>query len=202
MDFSKYAQIKDFYCICYFGYSDEYLYQLKLVRPFIEQSYPGLKIYLGCKDEKRYILENEPQLLSISELRLKRYEFAHIKELKFNGRSHPIEDLLTECKINNCVITENWQEIHTTKCVIVTQGHYPTKPLEKRQIEEIKRRAIKQGYEPVIDESIENAGWVVGVESLPLCIAASKGIRTCLYNTGLGVRLHKTLFPKIEVMDN
>ena len=92
--FEQYAKVKDKYCICYFGYNDEYLTQLALVKPVIEASLPGIEIYLGCKDDKTHLLENP---LKLSEIKIRRKDYAYVRELKFNGRTHPVKDLLREC---------------------------------------------------------------------------------------------------------
>lgn len=96
MSFEQYAKVKDKYCICYFGYNDEYLRQLRLVKPLLEGALPGVEIHLGCKDDKTHLLAGcDP--LKISEIKVRRKEYAYIRELKFNGVSHPVRDLLEEC---------------------------------------------------------------------------------------------------------
>jgi len=98
MGFEQYAKVKDNYCICYFGHNDEYLAQLVRVKPLIEAALPGIHIHLGCKDDKAHLLEGHSPL-KLSEIKIRRKDYAYVREMKFNGRTHPIKDLLEECGI-------------------------------------------------------------------------------------------------------
>lgn len=200
IEFHHYARIKDNYCICYFGHSDEYLVQLKLLKPIIERELPGLKIHFGCKDDKASLLGECDGLLKISEFKARRSDFAHMKELKFNGQMHPVEELLVDAGIKNWAVAGEPQKDHANRCVIITQGSHPTKPLEARQIETLKRMHKEKGYEVEIDTDTGTAGLVVGVESFGLFEAAGRGIQTKLVATGVGTRLYKGLFPFGEVL--
>ena len=73
-----YASIKNNYCIGYFGNANEHLIQLKLLRPFMERKFPGLNIYLGCKDESMEYLRDCDNVIPISEMRKRKTEFASI----------------------------------------------------------------------------------------------------------------------------
>lgn len=200
LPFSHYAKIKDFYCICYFGYADEYLVQLRLLKPIFEKHFPGLKIYLGCKDDKLHLLGDLDCVLKISELKVRKHDFAHIKQVQYNGQIHPIEELLIEAEIDNYAVKVG-DSVKTTKCVIITESAYPTKPLEIRQIEVLKKMARDRGFEPVLNQAIDNAGLVMGVESVGLFESAARGIETILVPTGIGARLYKNLFPN-QVVKN
>lgn len=201
MEFSKYCKIKNNYCICYFGSADEYLLQLKFLKPIIEQYYKGIKIFIGCIDEKISIIEKFDEKFKMSEFKLKRYDFSHIKEIKFNGRNHPIEEFLEKSEIKQFVVCNKLNEEYSTKCVIVTKGNYPTNSLENYKIDKLKKIARQNGFDPVLDESINDAGLVMGVESYNLFLAASKGIKTTLVPTGLGTRLYKNMFPLGDIMN-
>ncbi len=39
ISFIEYAKISDNYCICYFGYADEYLVQLRMLQPILEREF-------------------------------------------------------------------------------------------------------------------------------------------------------------------
>jgi hypothetical protein len=198
--FTDYAKISNNYCICYFGYSNEYLVQLRLLQPIIESKLEGLNIFLGCKNECVDILEGCEKTLVISDLKARKRDFAHIREIRFNGKDHPIEHLMEEADIDHCRLSiRNAQR--TTKCVICTKSHHPTKPLLKRQIQTLKRIAIDEGYEPMVDTDIDNAGLVMGVECQNLFEAASRGIETRLVPTGVGTRLYKRMFQRVKVLD-
>lgn len=194
INFNEYARIKDRYCLCYFGPSDEYVVQLMLLRPVIERELPGLEIHIGCKDE----LANFPRSMKLSEIKVRRSEFAHIKDVRFNGKTHPIEDLLNESNIQNWDVSVPIQEDHTVKCVVITRGNYPTKPLESRQIEACRK--MFKNYEVEIDGNIDHAGMVIGVESKELFLAASRGVRTKLIPTGIGSCLYKRMFLNQETV--
>lgn len=196
INFTDYAKIANNYCICYFGYADEYLVQLRLIKPFLQQKFPELNIYLGCKDEKVSILKDCENVIKLTELKIRKTEFAHISEIKSNGETHPIEDLLISAGITKFAINVNKSK-QTDRCVIITSGYYPTKPLEKDKIDKLKRMAPRNCE---INTNVSGAGLVMGVESEGLCEAASQGIETILVPTGVGTRLYKSMFPEIKLL--
>lgn len=194
----QYTKVKNNYCLCYFGHSDEYLVQLRLLKPVIERRFPGLNLYFGCKDGKEHLLSGCDPILKVSEIKIKRHHFAHIRELRFSS-THPIEDLLVESEVTNFALRNSVIPKNTDLCVIVKDGAYPTKPLERDVLKKLKSMISTQGYQYEVGEDITNASWVVGVESVPLFEAAAQGIRTTLVPTGVGTRLYKHMFPKSEV---
>ena len=198
--FTDYAKIASNYCICYFGQSDEYLVQLKNLKPILEKEFVDLTIYIGCKDDKTNIFHGQDHILKLSELKIRKNDFAHISELKFNGLTHPVEDFILSSGIKNYSIPNN-SSVKTTKCVIITSGSHPTKPLETTKIEKIKRFAITQGMSCELNTDVCNSGMVIGVESFGVCQAASVGIETYLIPTGIGTNLYKNMFPKIKIFD-
>lgn len=195
MGFEDYAKVKDNYCICYFGYSDEYLVQLRLIKPLLEKRFPGLNICFGCKDDKKHLLKGCEPILEVSKIKVSKKGFAHIREVRCNNQTHPIEDLLDECGIKNSVIVKKNQPRLTSKCVIITKGNYPTRDLETREIQTLKIVAREDGFDIDVDGDIADASLVMGVESIGLFEAAARGVATQLVPTGLGTRLYKLLFP-------
>ena len=195
---SQYAKVKNNYCLCYFGHSDEFLVQLRLLKPVIERRFPGLNLYFGCKDDKHHLLEGCDPILKVSEIKVKRHNFAHIRELKLT-ETHPVENLLVESGITNFVIRDTVLPQETDLCVIIKDGSHPTMPIERNNLNHLKARIESQGYRAEVRKDIKNAGWVVGVESVQLFEAAAQGIRTTLVPTGVGTRLYKHMFPKCEV---
>lgn len=200
IEFEKYAQIKNRYCLCYFGTSDEYILQLWLYKPIIEHKYPGLQLFLGCRDEAANLINDEKYILRLSDLKSRRLDFGHIREISFDGKNHPIEKFINETDLSECVTDEIVEE-KTTQCVIITQGSYPTISLKENQIDYLKKMAISQGYSPILNSPIENSGLVMGVESFGLYKAASLGIETQLVPTGLGTNLYRKMFPKGKVLN-
>jgi hypothetical protein len=204
--FEQYAQIKNNYCLCYFGYSDEYLVQLRLIKPTLEQRFPGLTICLGCKDDKIHLLKDSGPLLAISKIKSNRKNYAYIREIRFNGKTHPIENLLTETPFlvektaKNGVFTAKTADFRlNNRCVIITHGAHPTQPLKPSQTKDLERLAKSQGFEPEVNTDVSNASLVMGVESVGLFEAAAQGIPTKLVPTGLGTRLYRCMFPKGEI---
>ena len=199
ISFEQYARVKDKYCFCYFGYSDEYLVLLKYIKQVLESHFLGLNVCLGCKDDKIHLLQDFGHLLTISQIKVERSNYGYIREVKFNGSTHPIEDILNECgNLQICMMQDAPRS--TNKCVIVTEGAHPTKPLTDDQTQALIKIAKKENYEIDINGDAENASLVMGVESVQLFQAASKGIATKLVPTGLGVRLYKRLFSNGEVL--
>lgn len=197
--FEQYSRIKNNYCLAYFGYSDEYLVQLRLLKPVFEQHFPGLTICLGCKDDKTHLLRDSGHLLTISKIKVERRSYAYIREVRFNGRTHPIEDLLVEAQIKTVGLSIPQQSRVNNRCVIITHGAYPTKPLTTQEIQNLKGSVSDQGYEFEIDTDPSGASLVMGVESVGLFEAAAQGITTKLTTTGFGTRLYRCMFPKGEM---
>jgi len=195
----QYAKIKNNYCLCYFGYSDEYLVQLRLLKTVLEKRYPGLNLCFGCKDDKTHLLKGCSPILKVSEIKINRHTYAHIRELRFN-KDHPVADLMIESGITNFAIQQQIAPPQTQKCVIIKGGAHPTSPLETKDIERFKTMASEAGFEPEVSDNIENAGWVIGVESVPLFEAAAKGIKTTLVDTGVGTWLYKQMFPNADTV--
>lgn len=198
IEFPKYAKIKDNYCICYFGNSDEYLVQLRLLAPIIQKHFPKIKLWFGCRDDKTHLL-HDLNVMKVSEIKVKRLEMGHIKELKFNGKTHPIEDFLSESEIREYKIQTPSAE-PTTKCVLITHGNYPTKPLSQNETQNLRNQFQKRGYDVEVDTDISNSGLVVGVESVALFEAASRGIEVKLIPTGIGAQLAKTMFGSLSLL--
>jgi hypothetical protein len=198
--FPKYVSIKNNYCVCYFGPVDEYLLQLSLLKPIIEEQFKGINFFIGCRDEKVAKL-NGNSILRLSELKVKRFDFGHIREIAYNGSSHPVEDFINESNLKNIVVCDNLKKEPTEKCVIITKGNYPTVSLDSKRTQVLEKIASSEGYRPEVDGNIEGAGLVMGVESYDLFYAASQGIKTRLVKTGIGHNLFKNMFPKCDLLN-
>ena len=198
--FADYAKIANNYCVCYFGNSDEYLVQLRLLKPLLEKQFPDMMLYIGCRDDKTHLLKDCPHVLKLTELKIRKNDFAHISEIRYNGTTHPIEDFLIGAKITNFAIPVPKPE-KTERCVIITAGSFPTKPLEKTKIDQLKKIAHSKRMICELDANVDNAGLVMGVESVGLCESAAQGIETILIPTGTGVRLYKSLFLNLQLMN-
>jgi hypothetical protein len=197
IELTKYIKVKDHYCLIYFGSSTEYLVQLRLLRPILENKFPGMNIHVCCKDEHIGVLGDEKSL-KMSGLKNAKMTFAHVYEFITGNQVHPIEELLDDCGIEDYAIDVPKAE-PTVKCVISPLGGYPTKNLTKPQISKLKKMAINQKYQ--IGEGLEDAGWVIGVENEELFEAAALGIKTTLVKTGTGANLYQKMFPQGEVIE-
>lgn len=190
-----YAKIKDKYCITYFGNCNEYLVQLRLLRPVMEATFPGIQVYIAHKQSASHIFQNSERTLTREQLENNKHEFAYIRELVCDMEKHPIESFMLESDIP----LEPVSPIPTDgqRTFILTRGTLPTKSLTQKQIETVQRLA--PGAE--INGHIDGAGWVIGVEHEDLFEAAAKGIKTTLIKTGIGENIYKRLFPEGRLLE-
>lgn len=193
---TQYAKIKNKYCISYYGNSNEYLVQLKFVRPHIERVYPGIQIYLACKDETFYLLEDEPRTLKRSEYC--KDNFAYTRELNCDMHTHPVEQILKESNISK--IPFNTTLMTGTNCCIYPKGALPTKSLTQSQIQQVMIYARSKNMNPVLEGDLQTAGCVIGVENEYTSLAPTKGIKTILVPTGIGENLYKSLYSSIDIL--
>jgi hypothetical protein len=96
---TQYVKTKDKFCICYFGHSAEFLTQLIDVRPFIEKELRGVQIYVSCRDDMTYLVENEDRIIPQSKVVEQKDKFAKAQELKYDLSNNPIEKLLVESNL-------------------------------------------------------------------------------------------------------
>jgi hypothetical protein len=194
--FPEYARIKNNYCLAYFGYSNEYLVQMRQIRPLLERRFPGLSIHLCGKDDFVHLLGRD-RVVKLSEIKIRKKDFAHICELSYAAR-HPVEQLLEDSGITDWTVCREVAET-TSLAVIVTKGFHPTKSLEQRTIDHLARIAGSSGYDVQIGGDASTAGWVLGVESVDVFEAAGAGRKTTLVPTGAGIQLYKRMFPLGEI---
>jgi hypothetical protein len=199
MPLPDYVKIKDNYCIAYFGHNKEYIVQLKLLRPFMEKQFPGVKVYLACRQESFYLLEKEINILNQEELKNNKNNFAYIRELTSNMESHPVEDFMEESEIPCGPIIETSQ-ISQNKVVLLTNGIIPVKSLSGKQIKVALEFIQNKGFKAEINTSIKDAGWVVGVENEQLYEAAAMGKQVTLIPTGFGENLFNKMFPQGQIL--
>lgn len=180
----------------YVGNCNEYLIQLKLIRPSIEKIYNGIQIYLVCKDEAFYLLQDTPNALKKSEY--VKTDYAYTRELSCDMQNHPVEILLRESNIPK-LLFQNEQKKGGSVCCIYPFGSAPTKSLNKEQIEKIKNYASSKNMCPVIEGNLDSAAWVIGVENEFTALAPLKGIKTTLVPTGIGENLYKSLYRNLDI---
>ncbi len=128
----------------------------------------------------------------------RKFEFAFIRELKSDLVNHPVLEFVEESGVE--VEPPPPESEGTVKCVIWASGIHPTGNMPDYAIEEWRIKASKLGYQVQVGGDTNHAGWVIGVESLPLYQAACKGTKTTLIDTGIGGRLYKKWFPMGEMV--
>ena len=204
---TEYVKIKDNYCICYFGHQTAYLVQLRILRPFIEQALPKLRLYICCNDEYLYLFEDEPRIVAHSQIDKK--QFAFIRELVAN-KDHVIENLLKESDIAIPALPQTNKD---GVCLILPEGIPPVKSVSVQMLEKYARL---RGLEPIVVGSDVNASMqsivyrpkgeerlrlakqakiAIGVECDLLYLTGFYGGRTVLMSNSCGLDFYRKLFP-------
>lgn len=196
----EYAKIKDNYCVAYNGHCRDYVVLLRVLRPFIEREFPGIRIHLCCRDDHMYVLSGQDNVLPYSELHSRRSGFAYVRELLAANGCHPVESLVDESAIP---IGRASQQPRPTRgsCLVVPHGMHPTRSLSGAQTRSLIEMARSRGFTPSTEIGWREADWVVGVESEQLFEAAAAGKATTLVNTGFGKNLYSRVFPDGQIID-
>jgi hypothetical protein len=199
------------------GNNAEYLVQLKLLRPAIEQQLSGIKLYLCCRDSLYYLLDDSPNTLPESELYHFKNRFAYIRELTIKQK-HPVLEFMEESELT--IPQLGIGVFKKGLALICPEGLLPTKSLTAAQVNKLKDLVVKEGYSPLVIGSdihavlplslrpkgkeklsyLQEASYVVGVENEYLFLAGSLGKDTGLVPTGLGTELYKKMFPQNKVL--
>jgi len=202
MPLPEYAKIKDNYLVCYFGHNKENILQLKILRPFMEKHFPGVKVYFCCNDQYMYLPKDEERVLPKSELKDQRKNFAYVRELLNSAISHIVEDFMEESEIPYGPICQNDLHIDSLNgsCGLFPHGNYPIKSLSGEEIEKAAVLIRKRGCEPKINCNIEEVNWVVGVENEQVYKAGALGKKVSLISNGFGENIFKKMFPAGEII--
>lgn len=177
---THYSKVKDKYCIAYLGNCNEYILQLKHLRPYFENAFPGIEISMCFKDDCLHFVEGEDRIVPYSKIKEQKRQFAYIREILCNMQEHPIEAFLKESDIEvPCLEPETASNAQG----IFSQGCLPTKSMTRDQI----------------DWASQVQG-VVGVENEELFQAALDGAKVTLVDTGLGGKFYSKMFPNIDVV--
>ena len=194
LPFTEYCKIKDKYCLIYLGSAKDYLVQLRLLKPSIEEQLKGIELNICCRDEYLYIF-NDNKTFPYSQINSYKNYFAHTKEIKCDMNKHPILELMQESSLT---IPEIVAVPHSRKscksCFIISEGILPTKSIAS---EIIKKRIASLGLSICYD--YKEADVVVGIESEEVFEAAAAGKRTILVESGIGTELFRKMFPSCEV---
>jgi hypothetical protein len=195
----EYMKIKDNYCISYQGAAKDFLMLLKLLRPSMEAKFPGTQIYISCKDEYTYLFDDEPRIITRSELQERRKQFAYIRELGYKTDENPIEKFMSESGIEIPKICDNSKQ--NSAAVLLPHGNFPNRSLNHKQIKEVTEYVRSQGCELAINKPHESFKWIISVENEFLYQAASSGKRVTLIPTGIGENLFRSMFPDGEILN-
>lgn len=197
----QYTQVKDNYCIAYFGNNKEYLIQLELLIPFIESTFPGIKIYLACNENSLYLFKKHDKIITKDYLKDNKHLFGYVRELTCDMESHPVQMLMDESEIKYGPIINEEINLIPGKCVLLTNGIQPVRSLTGEQIKILKTYITNRGFQPEINSSIEDATWVIGVENEEFYKAAILGKYVTLINTGFGENIFHCMFPYGEIFN-
>ena len=165
----------------------------------MEKTFPGVEVYIACKEEAMRIFKDEHRVLSKKELEQSYGELAYIRELNCNMRDHPVQQFMIESGIPYGPINQKVNTLNKN-CLIVSKGQLPTKSLTESQLDLVKNLAKNQGYTVATDGNYKDFGWIIGVESEEIFEAAALGIRTTLIITGFGEKLYQKMYPSGEIL--
>lgn len=166
----------------------------------MEQTFPGVQVYIACREDSTYVLRGEERILTKNELKDSRHLFGYVRELLCDMQSNPVEEFMKESDIP-CGPVKETPRGSSGRCVLVTNGVLPVKSLTGDQIKAAIQYIRGQGCEPDLNDTIDNAAWVVGVESESLYQAAANGLRVTLIPTGFGKNLFKKMFPTGQILE-
>lgn len=197
----RYRQVKDKYCVCYFGHCEEYITTLLAYRPIVEAELTGLQLYIGCRDDL-YGPERTVPETAIRQMTREPWGtgFGHIRELRFNQHEHPIERFFADSKIDIRPISRHQPEEENRIVGLYPNGSDPTRSLTSSEITSLTLRYEKAGKVVRVNGPWQEAGVVVGVENKALFEAAAAGKTISLCDTGIGRGFLCAIAPWAEVI--
>jgi hypothetical protein len=211
MSFHDHIKLKDKLCLTYNGHNPEYLIQLKLIKPFLLEKYPGIEITFACREQYRYCI---PESISIEQYNCKNFGYTIPIKFDANSGQHPILFLLKESGI---VHKYNVRGPIGQNGFICPEGNFPTESLDIRQTQHLRSWVQSKGFKPcVVGTSISEtrlpidkrpllherlemartAGFVVGVECDMVYEAIGAGVPTAIVAKGNSRELYEALCVK------
>jgi len=121
--------------------------------------------------------------------------FGHIREIRCNLEDHPVEQFFKESEINLKSASAHKPDASNRVVQIYPSATSPTRSLNNEQLEAIRHDYQKKGYVVRIGGNWQEAGIVVGVESVPFWEAVLAGKTAVLCDTGLGRALFSVICP-------
>ena len=166
----------------------------------MEAAFPGVKVYLACREDSAYLLKNEERIITKEELKESKHLFGYVRELLCDMQSNPVEEFMNESSIPYGPLRD--QQISANRdCVLLTNGIQPVSSLTGNQIKAVIEHIRSKGVEPVLNAKDNHYGWWVGVECEQLYEAAAAGKDITLIPTGFGENMFKKMFPGIKIFD-
>jgi hypothetical protein len=94
--FTQYLDIKDKYCMAYFGDDKELLYKILEARDHIEKELKGLKVFIACKDDAKSVVHGKRNIILENTMPYFKGKIAHMCTLE---KKEDLKSLLIEAKI-------------------------------------------------------------------------------------------------------
>lgn len=164
----------------------------------MEKTFPGVQVFLSCRDEYMYLLEGQERIISRTSLKENKKNFAYIREIFCDLLQHPVEAFMKESDIP--ILTElSCKLSQPSSCVLITKCSPPVKTLSGTQINKILKQY--NHLNPAMNQPINDFDLVIGVESDELYEAGAQGKMISLIPTGFGKNLFKSMFPWGEILN-
>jgi len=94
--FTQYLDIKDNYCLSYFGEDEQFLVKVLDARHYIERELPGLQVFIACKDIFKQIAEDRANIILESKMAEYKGQIANTCNLE---KLQDLKSLLEDSKI-------------------------------------------------------------------------------------------------------
>ena len=184
MNFTNYAKHINDVCFSYLGHLQEYIIQLDYVA-----------------DQVPLDITIHTELVHLSKRaknKVNRGNFAFYHEFKTDpGGEHPIYAFIKDYLTFPALPIKN----NGNLCMIYPDALFPSISLTQNQIESAKKLARSNGFEPIINGILEDAGMVIGAENMQVFKSARDGINTILVPSGQGTELFIIMFPNGKIQN-
>lgn len=94
--FTQYLDIKDKYCLGYFGEDKDTLVKIIEAREYIEKELQGLKVFVACKDTFKTLVHGKKNIILESHMPKYKGKMAHFCNLE---KKEDLKSLLVNAKI-------------------------------------------------------------------------------------------------------
>jgi hypothetical protein len=94
--YTKYVEVKDNYCLAYFGNEQDLIKTMLEARNVIEKELKGLKVFIACNDRMKHIVHGKRNIILESSLNNFSGKMACFRNLE---KKEDLKSLLDESKI-------------------------------------------------------------------------------------------------------